>query len=66
MLKYRVNVSGCVCDMDTDFKCGFYITVENGGSVGNVGKSIQDAIDGMKGKGHPIEKPEPEKSENKE
>lgn len=28
----------------------------NGGSVGNVGKSIQDAIDGMKGKGHAIKK----------
>lgn len=56
MLKYKVNVCGCVCDTDTDFKCGFDITVENGGSVGNVGKSIQDAIDGMKGKGHPIKK----------
>lgn len=66
MLKYKVNVCGCVCDTDTDFKCGFDITVENGGSVGNVGKSIQDAIDGMKVKGHPIEKPEPEKPAGQE
>ena len=54
MLEYKVNVNGCVCDTDTDFKCSFDFTVENGGSIGNVGKSIQDAIDGMKDKGHPI------------
>lgn len=66
MLKYKVNVCGSVCDTDTDFKCGFNITVENGGSVGNVGKSIQDAIDGMKGKGHPIKKQEVEDPANKE
>lgn len=63
MLKYKVNVCGCVCYTDTDFKCGFDIAVENGGSVGNVGKSIQDAIDGMKDKGHPISKPESEEKE---
>ena len=28
--------------------------------------SIQDAIDGMKGKGHPITKPEPEKPAGQE
>lgn len=66
MLKYKVNVCGCVCDTDTDFKCGFDIAVENGGSVGSVGKSIQDAIDGMKGKGHPIRKQEVEDPVNKE
>lgn len=66
MLKYKVNVCGCVCDTDTDFKCGFDIAVENGGSVGSVGKSIQDAIDGMKGKGHPIKKQEVEDPANKE
>ena len=65
-MKYKVNVCGCVCDTDTDFKCGFDIAVENGGSVGSVGKSIQDAIDGMKGKGHPIKKQEVEDPVNKE
>lgn len=58
MLNYKVNVSGCVCDTDTDFKCGFDIVVENGGSVGNVGMAVQDAINRMKDKGHPIEKSE--------
>lgn len=54
MVNYRVNVCGSVRDTDTDFRCGFDITVENGGSIGNVGKAIQSAIDGMKDKGHPI------------
>lgn len=53
MLKYKVNVCGCVYDTDTDFKCGFDITVENGGSVANVGMAIQGAIDEMKDEGHP-------------
>ena len=59
MMNYKVNVSGCVSDTDTDFRCGFDISVENGGSVSHVGRLIQDAIDGMKEKGHPVEKPEP-------
>lgn len=46
-MKYKVNVSGCVHDTATDFKCGFEVTVENGGSVENIGKSIQTAIDSM-------------------
>lgn len=54
MLKYELNVCGCVYDTDTDFECDFDITVKNGGSVENVGKSIQAAIDGMKDKGHSI------------
>lgn len=58
MLDYKVNVRGTVNDTDTDFCCGFDITVENGGSIGNVGLSIQSAIDGMKSKGHPIGKVE--------
>lgn len=66
MFKYKVNVSGCVCNTDTDFKCGFDITVENGGSVGNVGESIQEAIDGMKDLGHPIEKTASEKPAKQE
>ena len=63
MMKYKVNVNGCVCDTDTDFKCGFDITVENGGSIGHVGKAIQDAIDSMKVKGHSVEKEKPEDRE---
>lgn len=62
MLKYKLNVSGSVCDVDTDFRCGFDISVENGGSVENVGLFIQGAIDRMKEKGHPIEKPESDSS----
>lgn len=66
MMQYKVNVCGCVCDTDTDFKCCFDITVENGGSIRNVGKSIQDAIDGMKIKGHPIKDSYSEKLEERD
>ena len=47
MKKYKLNVVGSVHDTDTDFRCGFDITVENGGSVENIGKSVQLAIDNM-------------------
>ena len=57
MLKYKINVAGCVEDTATDFKFGFDLTVENGGSVENVGKALQSAIDCMKDKGAPIESP---------
>lgn len=63
MKKYKVNISGCVWDTDTDFKCSFNISVENGGSIRNVGGAIQDAIDRMKVKGHPIEKEHPKNLE---
>ena len=56
-MNYRINVRGSVSDVDTDFKCGFDFTVENGGSVANVGASIQSAIDGMKKFGNPYPNP---------
>lgn len=46
-MKYKVSVTGCVHDTDTNFKCDFEINVENGGSVENIGKSVQMAIDSM-------------------
>ena len=58
MKKYTMNVTGCVEDTKIDFRCGFDITVENGGNVENVGKSIQAAIDGMLAKAHKVEKSE--------
>lgn len=54
MLKYKLSVTGCVEDTSSDFKCGFDISVENGGSVEHVGKSIQNAIDSMSDKGTPV------------
>lgn len=64
MMEYNVNVCGCVRDTNTNFKCGFDITVENGGSVENVGNAIQGAIDVMSLKANPItKKPEPENKE---
>lgn len=47
MKKYKLNVVGSVHDTDTDFRCGFDITVENGGSAENIGKAVQSAIDAM-------------------
>ena len=47
MKKYSVNVVGTVHDTETDFKCGFDITVENGGSLDHIGKSVQDAFNRM-------------------
>lgn len=47
MKNYKINVVGTVHDTETHFKCGFDITVENGGSVENIGKSMQSAIDKM-------------------
>lgn len=47
-MEYKLNITGCACDESTGFKCGFDITVENGGSIEQVGESLQKAIDGMK------------------
>lgn len=47
MKKYKLNVTGSVYDTDTNFRCGFDITVENGGSAENIGKAVQSAIDTM-------------------
>ena len=53
-MKYKMNISGVVCDEHSDFRLGFDITVENGGTVEKVGESIQKAIDGMRIHGNPI------------
>lgn len=68
MMMYRVNVRGSVRDTETDFSCGFDFTVNNGGSVENIGKSLQMAINNMKVKGHkigsqPIESPTESRAE---
>lgn len=54
MRHYNVHVCGTVKDTETDFRCGFDFSVENGGSVKNIGDAIQSAIDGIKHNGHQI------------
>lgn len=45
MMNVKVNLTGCVCDSERDFKCGFDISVENGGSVAEIGSAVQTLID---------------------
>lgn len=45
MLKYNIHVNGTVEDPEKGFKCGIDISVSNGGSVFNVGKALQTAVD---------------------
>lgn len=52
MKQYIVNIQGVVQDTKTNFKCEFEVTVKNGGSVENIGRAIQGAIDRMSDKAH--------------
>lgn len=54
MEKYNLHVCGTVSDTDTDFKMGFDITVNNGGSVSQVANSIQNTIDTLSKNGHKL------------
>lgn len=45
MIDYNIHVNGTIEDQEKGFKCGFDISVSNGGSVENVGKAIQSAVD---------------------
>lgn len=45
MVNYNIHVNGTVEDTEKDFKCGIDISVSNGGSVENIGKAIQSAVD---------------------
>jgi len=45
MLNYNIHVNGTVEDKEKGFKCGIDISVSNGGSVENIGKAIQTALD---------------------
>ena len=41
----KVNLTGCACDNERNFKVGFDISVENGGSVSEIGSAVQALID---------------------
>lgn len=45
MIQYNIHVNGTVEDTEKGFKCGIDISVSNGGSVENIGKAIQSAVD---------------------
>lgn len=60
-MKYNVHVNGSIQDEKTGFKCGLDITVTNGGSLENIGKALQGAVDALSIKAE-IPKPSPEPS----
>ena len=45
MIQYNIRVNGTVEDTEKGFKCGIDISVSNGGSVENIGKAIQSAVE---------------------
>ena len=45
MVNYNIHVNGTVEDTENGFKCGIDISVSNGGSVENIGKAIQSAVE---------------------
>lgn len=47
MLDYRIHVNGKAEDAEKGFKCGFDISVINGGDAAAVGEAVQTAIDMM-------------------
>ena len=55
-MKYKIHVNGTIQDEKTGFECGLDIAVTNGGSVENIGKAIQGAVDTLSAK---AEMPEP-------
>ena len=57
MEKYNVHVCGTVKGTDTDFKMGFDITVENGGSVSQVANALQNTIDTLSKNASKVDKP---------
>ena len=59
-MKYKIHVNGTIQDEKTGFECGLDIAVTNGGSVENIGKALQGAVDALSAKAEMPEKsPEP-------
>ena len=59
-MKYKSHVNGTMKDEKTGFECGLDIAVTNGGSVENIGKALQGAVDALSAKAEMPEKsPEP-------
>lgn len=57
-MKYKIHVNGTIQDEKTGFECGLDIAVTNGGSVENIGKALQGAVDALSAK---AEMPKPTK-----
>ena len=55
-MKYKIRVNGTIQDEKTGFECGLDIAVTNGGSVENIGKALQGAVNTLSAK---AEMPEP-------
>lgn len=55
-MKYKIHVNGTIKDERTGFECGLDIAVTNGGSVENIGKALQGAVNALSVK---AEMPEP-------
>ena len=49
-MKYNIHVNGNVRDEKTVFECDLDIVVTNGGSVENIGKALQGAVDALSAK----------------
>ena len=49
-MKYKIHVNGTIQDEKTGFECGLDIAVTNGGSVENIGKALQGAVDALSAK----------------
>ena len=57
-MKYKIHVNGTIHDEKTGFECGLDIAVTNGGSVENIGKAIQGAVDALSAKAEvPVNEP---------
>ena len=41
----KVNLTGVACDSERNFRVGFDVSVENGGSVAEIGSAVQTLID---------------------
>ena len=46
-MKYKIHVNGTIQDEKTGFECGIDIAVTNGGSLENIGKALQGAVDAL-------------------
>ena len=59
-MKYKIHVNGTIQDEKNGFECGLDIAVTNGGSLENIGKALQSAVDALYAKAEVTEtSPEP-------
>lgn len=57
-MKYKIYVNGTIQDEKTGFECGLDIAVTNGGSLENIGKTLQGAVDALAAKAEKDELPQ--------